>query len=117
MALVARGGDGTAGGLILGVQRLAPRHELMIGFQRLAGRRVHVEVQDHLVQREIYHADLLQQLIAIAASVTVSVGIAASVTVNVIPGNYYVYTVARNEYGFYASKPCYFRVEEATNAV
>ena len=41
----------------------------------------------------------------------------ASVTVNVIPGNYYVYTVARNEYGFYASTRCYFTVEEAAGAV
>ena len=41
----------------------------------------------------------------------------ASVTVNVAPGNYYVYTVARNEYGFYASQRCYFRVEEAPDAV
>lgn len=41
----------------------------------------------------------------------------ATVTVNVVPGDYYVYTVARNEYGFYASTRCYFRVEEAANAV
>ena len=41
----------------------------------------------------------------------------AAVTVNVIPGNYYVYTVAQNEYGFYASTPCYFTVEEASDAV
>ena len=41
----------------------------------------------------------------------------AAVTVNVIPGDYYVYTVTRNEYGFYASTPCYFRVEEAPETV
>ena len=35
------------------------------------------------------------------------------IAVNVIPGSYYVYTVARNEYGFYASTPCYFAVEAA----
>lgn len=35
----------------------------------------------------------------------------AEITVNVAPGNYYVYTVARNEYGFYASTRSYFTVE------
>lgn len=37
----------------------------------------------------------------------------AEITVNVDPGNYYVYTVAKNEYGFYASTRCYFNVEAA----
>lgn len=37
----------------------------------------------------------------------------AEITVNVIPGSYYVYTVARNEYGFYSSTPCFFNVEAA----
>ncbi len=37
----------------------------------------------------------------------------ATVTVNVAPGNYYVYTVAKNEYGFYASTRCCFTVEAA----
>jgi len=37
----------------------------------------------------------------------------AKITVNVIPGSYYVYTVTRNEYGFYASTPCFFTVEAA----
>ena len=41
----------------------------------------------------------------------------ATVTVNVAAGDYYVYTVARNEYGFYASQRGYFRVEEAPDAV
>ena len=41
----------------------------------------------------------------------------ATVTVNVAPGNYYVYTVAENEYGFYASTRCCFTVEEADDAV
>ena len=41
----------------------------------------------------------------------------AAVTVNVLPGDYYVYTVTRNEYGFYASTPCCFRVEEAPKTV
>lgn len=35
----------------------------------------------------------------------------AAITVNVDPGDYYVYTVARNEYGFYASVHCPFRVD------
>ena len=35
----------------------------------------------------------------------------AEITVNVIPGSYYVYTIARNDYGFYASTWCYFQVE------
>ena len=37
----------------------------------------------------------------------------ASVTVKLAPDDYYVYTVAKNEYGFYASTPCYFTVEAA----
>ena len=37
----------------------------------------------------------------------------AEVTVNVAPGNYYVYTVAKNDYGFYASTPSFFTVEAA----
>ena len=36
----------------------------------------------------------------------------AEITVNVAPGSYYVYTVAKNQYGFYASAPCFFTVEE-----
>ena len=37
----------------------------------------------------------------------------AEITVNVAPGNYYVYTVAKNAYGFYASALCFFTVEAA----
>lgn len=37
----------------------------------------------------------------------------AEITVNVAPGSYYVYTIARNEYGFYSSTPCFFTVEAA----
>jgi len=37
----------------------------------------------------------------------------AEITANVTPGSYYVYTVAKNEYGFYASSPCFFTVEAA----
>jgi len=37
----------------------------------------------------------------------------AVIPVKVAPGSYYVYTVARNEYGFYASAPCFFTVEAA----
>ena len=37
----------------------------------------------------------------------------AEITVNVAPGSYYVYTVAKNAYGFYASAPCFFTVEAA----
>ena len=37
----------------------------------------------------------------------------AEITVNVVPGSYYVYTVARNEYGFYSSTRSYFTVEAA----
>ena len=33
------------------------------------------------------------------------------ITVNAPPGSCYVYTVARNAYGFYASAPCFFTVE------
>lgn len=33
------------------------------------------------------------------------------VPVNLTPGSYYLYTVSRNEYGFYASDRCPFRVE------
>lgn len=34
------------------------------------------------------------------------------VTMKLVPGNYYLYTVTKNEYGFYASTRCPFRVEE-----
>lgn len=37
----------------------------------------------------------------------------AEIPVNLIPGNYYVYTVARNSYGFYASVPSHFTVTAA----
>jgi len=37
----------------------------------------------------------------------------ADITVNITPGSYYIYTVARNEYGFYASSPCFFTVHAA----
>ena len=37
----------------------------------------------------------------------------AKITVNIIPGSYYVYTVTRTEYSFYASTPCFFTVESA----
>ena len=35
----------------------------------------------------------------------------AEITVDVAPGEYYVYTVARNAYGYYASAPGHFTVE------
>lgn len=34
------------------------------------------------------------------------------VTVDLLPGEYYIYTVARNAYGYYTSAPCYFQIEE-----
>lgn len=41
----------------------------------------------------------------------------AEITANIIPGNYYVYTIARNQYGFYASSRCYFTVEATVSEV
>ena len=64
VALVAESGHRGAGCLILGVESLALCLELIVRFQRVAGMRVHIQIQDGFVECKIHRADLIHETLA-----------------------------------------------------